>query len=95
MKKTLSLLALIGLIGITGNQAANAAFSWSNLNPFNWGNRCNKCEQPKNNCCPQKVYRDCPCTTGAAAPCNPNGNPCQQKKTCDPCDRLQQEQMGR
>ena len=70
MKKTLSVLAILGVISFCGAQQANA-FSWSNLNPANWG-RCSKCEQPKSDCgCKTKVDKDCPCTTGAAAPCKP------------------------
>ncbi len=92
MKRTLSVLALLGIVSFAANQSAEAAFSW---NPLNWfGHGCNKCEKPKKECCP-KVEKECPCTTGAAAPCNPNGNPCMQQKPCDPCDRLQQSQMGR
>lgn len=92
MKRTLSVLALLGMVSFAANQSAEAAFSW---NPLNWfGHGCNKCEKPKKECCP-KVEKECPCTTGAAAPCNPNGNPCMQQKPCDPCDRLQQTQMGR
>lgn len=91
MKKTLSVLALLSIVSLAANQSAEA-FSW---NPLNWfGHGCNKCEKPKKECCP-KVEKECPCTTGAAAPCNPNGNPCLQQKPCDPCDRLQQTQMGR
>ena len=86
MKKFLSVLALMGMVAITGNQCANAAFSW---NPANWfGHGCNKCETPKKDCgCPKKVS-PCPCTTGAAAPCDP----CQktaEPQPCDACDRLQ------
>ena len=90
MKKTLSVLAVVGIVTIAGVQTANA-FTWSNLNPFNWG-KCNKCEQ--------KV-QPCPCSTGYAAPCDPCEkkepicDPCQQKQIskpapCDACDRLQQ-----
>ena len=90
MKKTLSVLAVIGILSAAGIQSANA-FSWSNLNPFNWG-RCNKCEQ--------KV-QPCPCPTGYAAPCDPceKKTPCNppcgkqvvKPAPCDACDRLQQE----
>ena len=89
MKRTLSVLALLSIVSFAANQCAEAAFSW---NPANWfGHGCNKCEKPKKECCPQKINKECPCTTGAAAPCNP----CPQTKKCDPCDRLQQEQMER
>lgn len=89
MKKTLSVLALLGLIAVTSNQAANAAWSW---NPMNWfGRGCNKCETPKPNCgCPEKVSAPCPCTTGAAAPCDPCQKQIPQSQPCDACDRLQQ-----
>ncbi len=94
MKKTLSVLAVLGIVSVCCMQTANA-FSWSNLNPFNWG-RCNKCEQ--------KV-QPCNCPTGYASPCDP----CEQKtpcttpcgktinKTapCDACDRLQQNMQNR
>lgn len=94
MKKTLSLFAILGLIAVAGNQCANA-FTWSSLNPFNWG-KCNRCEKKIDCGCPsQKTYRDCPCTTGAAAPCDPCQRDVIQPKKCDPCDRLQQQQMGR
>ena len=91
MKNTLSILAVAGIISAIGIQSANA-FSWSNLNPFNWG-KCNKCEKKINNC---------PCPTGYAAPCDPCEkktpcDPCQNeiKQPCDSCDRLQQEMMNK
>ncbi len=95
MKKTLSMLAVLGVVSMVCMQSANA-FSWSNLNPFNWG-KCNKCEKKVDNC---------PCSTGYAAPCNPCekkapcSTPCtttqkQINKPCDSCDRLQQEMMNR
>ena len=95
MKKTLSILAVLGIVSVAGMQTANA-FSWSNLNPFNWG-RCNRCEQ--------KVEK-CPCSTGYAAPCNPceKKTPCtdpctnqikQQSVPCDACDKLQQDMQKR
>ena len=69
MKKTLSILALLGFVACAVPSAN--AFSWSNLNPANWGH-CNKCEKKCN-----------PCDTGYAAPCDP----CEKKKVkkCDPC----------
>ena len=103
MIKPLSVLAVLGIIAVAGNQAASAAFSWSNLNPMNWfGNgRCNKCETPKQNCgCPVKD----PCPTGAAAPCSPciKQKPCDpckksipQSQPCDACDRLQHEMQNK
>ena len=91
MKKTLSVLAVLGIVAFAGNQCVNAAFSW---NPANWfGHGCNKCEKIKKDCgCPKKIT-PCPCTTGAAAPCNP----CQKETTqpCDACDRLQQEMQNK
>ncbi len=93
MKKTLSVLAVLGIVSTVGMQCANA-FSWSNLNPFNWG-KCNRCE---------KKVEKCPCSTGYAAPCDP----CEKKAPCDPCgkqitkpapcdacDRLQQNMQNR
>ena len=95
MKKTLSVLAVLGIVSSIGFQCANA-FSWSDLNPSNWG-KCNKCEK--------KIEK--PCSTGYAAPCDPcqkKVEPCeqtekkipcspckQQPAPCDPCDQLQQE----
>lgn len=85
MKKTLSILAVLGIVAVAGMQTANA-FSWSSLNPFNWG-KCNRCEK--------KIEK--PCSTGYAAPCNPCekkapcGCPIQKSTPCDACDRLQQE----
>ena len=93
MKKTLSLLALLGLISLSIPSAE--AFSWSSLNPANWGH-CNKCEKKCD-----------PCATGYAAPCDPcakkkkgcpckvQTQPCEQpcqkvRENCDPCDRLQE-----
>lgn len=88
MKKTLSILAILGVVGVVGMQTANA-FSWSNLNPFNWG-RCNKCEKVKPDCgCPK--VNPCPCQTGAAAPCDPCNRHVTQPVPCDACDRLQQQ----
>lgn len=99
MKKTLSVLTVLGIAAIIGVQDANA-FSWSSLNPAYWGH-CPKCERQKEDCgCKKKVDKDCPCTTGAAAPCEPCAknlpcDPCSressQPKPCDPCDRLQSE----
>ncbi len=97
MKKTLSVLAVLGVVSF-GIQSAEA-FSWSNLNPANWGNSaCPKCQKVKK--CPKKCD---PCATGAAAPyqhiqpCDPckksvDPCPCQKpvQKTCDPCNKLQQ-----
>ena len=91
MKKILSVMAVLGMAAVIGTQTAEA-FSWSNLNPFNWG-RCSKCETPKRDC-------GCPCTTGAAAPCDPCAKkapctpctpPVHKNQPCDACDRLQQE----
>ena len=65
MKKTLSALAVLGVVSVVCMQTANA-FTWSNLNPFNWG-KCNKCE---------KKIEKCPCSTGYAAPCDP----CKKEK---------------
>ena len=76
MKKTLSILAVLGVVSVIATQSANA-FSWSNLNPFNWG-RCNKCEQKVQNC---------PCPTGYAAPCDP----CEKKTPCDPCEKIKKQ----
>ena len=103
MKKTLSLLAVLGIAVIVGTQSASA-FCWSNLNPAYWGH-CPKCEKKKADCgCKKKIDKDCPCTTGAAAPCDPCAKkvkkvaPCEpcstppmQTRNCEPCDRLQQE----
>ncbi len=88
MKKTLSVLALLGLIAVTSNQCANAAWSW---NPLNWfGRGCSKCETPKPDCGCKNTYNECPCPTGAAAPCDPCQKQIVQPKPCDACDRLQQ-----
>ena len=92
MKKTLSVLAVLGIVSIAYAQIANA-FTWSNLNPFNWG-KCNKCEK--------KIPTN-PCPTGYAAPCDPCAkktpcNPCEnitKPAPCDACDRLQQETMNK
>ena len=99
MKRVLSVFAILGIAAIIGTQAADA-FSWSNLNPAYWGH-CPKCEKKKTDCgCKKKVDKDCPCTTGAAAPCDPciEQTPCtpctppiQKNQPCDACDRLQQE----
>lgn len=89
MKKTLSALAVLGIVSMVCTQSANA-FSWSKMNPFNWG-KCNRCE---------KKIEKCPCSTGYAVP------PCEQKAPCDPCekeiqkpcdacDKLQQEMMNK
>ena len=72
MKKTLSMLALLGMLSVICTQSAEA-FTWSNLNPFNWG-KCNRCE---------KKIPECPCPTGYAAP----SNPCETKAPCDPCNK--------
>ena len=93
MKKTLSVLAVLGIVSVVGIQSASA-FSWSNLNPFNWG-KCHKCE---------KKAPECTCPTGYAAPCDPCEkktpcNPCPKQITkpapCDACDRLQQDMQNR
>ena len=86
MKKTLSVLAVLGIVSIIGTQSANA-FTWSNLNPFNWG-KCNRCEKQKPDCGCQKIKQECP--TGYAAPCDPCNRPATQPQPCDACDRLQQ-----
>ena len=103
MKKTLSVLAVLGMVTFSGIQQAEA-FSWSNLNPAYWGH-CPKCEKKKPDCgCKKKIDKDCPCTTGAAAPCDPCAkktpcDPCKKEVTqprpCDACDRLQQEMQNR
>ena len=105
MKKILSLLTVLTIGLAVGCQDANA-FSWSSLNPAYWGH-CPRCERKKADCgCKKKtkpckkIEKECPCTTGAAAPCDPCKNeaappcnPCQkQVKPCDPCDRLQEMQ---
>ncbi len=99
MKRILSVLAVIGMAAVIGTQEAGA-FTWSDLNPAYWG-RCPRCEKKKTDCgCKTKVNKDCPCTTGAAAPCDPCAkktpcDPCKREVTqprpCEPCDRLQQE----
>ena len=94
MKKTLSVLALLGIVALSAPTAE--AFSWSYLNPANWGH-CNKCEKKCD-----------PCATGYASPCDPCAKkkkncpcqvqqqqkpcePCQKvRENCDPCDKLQQ-----
>ena len=95
MKKTLSVLVLFGIFAFFA--PASDAFTWSNLNPANWGH-CKKCEKKCD-----------PCSTGYASPCDPcakkkKGSPCkvqQQpqpcqtpckkvRENCDPCDRLQE-----
>ena len=103
MKKFLSLLTVLTLSLTLAAQEANA-FSWSSLNPAYWGH-CPRCERQKADCgCKKKcnpckkIEKECPCTTGAAAPCDPCQkqvtqpcNPCQ-KQPCDPCDRIQEMQ---
>ncbi len=85
MKKTLSLLALLGVFALSAPQAD--AFSWSNLNPANWGH-CKKCEKKCD-----------PCDTGYAAPCDPCAKkkkncPCKvqqpQAKPCEPCQKVRE-----
>ena len=88
MKKTLSVLAVLGIAAIIGTQAADA-FCWSKMNPFRKNCRPN-CEQKKPDSCPVKT-QECPCPTGMAAPCNPCQKEIVKPKTCEPCDRLQQE----
>lgn len=88
MKKTLSVLALLGIVAC-GIQTANA-FTWSDLNPFNWG-RCNKCETYQQ---PTGYAAPCdPCQKKAAkkqCPCQKQVAPCQKvREQCDPCDQLQ------
>ena len=88
MKKFLSFLAVLGIVSSFGIQTVNA-FTWSDMNPFNW-RKCNKCE---------KKIENCPCSTGYAAPCAPceKKTPCkphpeeQETAPCDACDRLQQD----
>ena len=88
MKKTLSMLALLGMLSVIGTQSAEA-FSWSNLNPFNWG-KCNRCEKKIEKCpCSTGYASPCPCET--KAPCNPCEKTIPQPKPCDACDKLQQE----
>jgi hypothetical protein len=89
MKKTLSLLAIITIAAAIGTQSAQA-FSWSNLNPFTWGcnSRCHKQQKTDNNCYKKTP---CPCSTGAAAPCDPCEKHMTQPVPCEPCDRIQQE----
>jgi len=93
MKKTLSVLALLGIFACSVPMAQ--AFTWSDLNPFNWG-RCNKCEKYQEptgyaspcNPCEKKVKKqNCPCKVKQQAkPCEP----CQKvRENCDPCDQLQ------
>ena len=89
MKKTLSVLAILGVAAIIGTQEANA-FSWSSLNPAYWGH-CPRCEKKKPDCGCKKIEKECPCTTGAAAPCDPCKKQVTQPKPCDACDRLQRE----
>ena len=107
MKKTLSVLAVLGVFAFGTLQQAEA-FSWSSLNPAYWGH-CPKCERQKSDCdCKKKVDKDCPCTTGAAAPCTKTSpcdpcpkqgicEPCQKKVTtpCDACDRLQEQMQNK
>ena len=83
MKKTLSVLAVLGMIACCAQSVQ--AFSWSNLNPANWGH-CPRCERPKNDCGCQKKCDPCGNYTGAAAPCDP----CAKKeiKKCDPCQKV-------
>ncbi len=97
MKKTLSLVAVVAMAAVIGTQAANA-FTWSNLNPFTWG-QSSRCEQ-KSDCGCHKIKKcdPCerisePCSTGAAAPCDcVKKSPCSMpaKQPCSPCDRLQE-----
>mgnify|MGYP003571275431 CR=1 FL=1 len=93
MKKTLSALAVLGILSTIGMTNANA-FTWSKMNPFNWG-KCNKCE---------KKVENCTCPTGYAAPCDPCEKkiPCEpyekqisKPAPCDACDRLQQNMQNR
>ena len=94
MKKTLLTATLIA--ALSGVALTAEAFTWSNLNPFAWGqsSRCcgaaspctcqkDKCKKKTQSCCPTKN----PCQKEA-----PKCNTCQpQTSTCNPCDRLQQE----
>lgn len=94
MKKTLSVLALLGIVAFSVPSAE--AFSWSSLNPANWGH-CNKCEKKCDPCATgyaspcdpcAKKKKNCPCNVQQQAkPCEP----CQKvRENCDPCDKLQQ-----
>ena len=74
MKKTLSILAVSGILAAQIPSAY--AFSWSNLNPANWGH-CSKCEKNTE-----------PCPTGYASPCDPCAK--KKEKKCDPCEVKQQ-----
>ena len=88
MKKFLSVLAVLGFVSAS-IQSVNA-FTWTDMNPFNWG-KCNKCE---------KKVEKCPCPTGYATPCDPcekkspcshNNKPITKPAPCDACDKLQEE----
>ena len=70
MKKTLSILAVLGIVSVAAYQSADA-FSWSSLNPWS------KCR------CENKM-KQCPCSTGYAAP----SSPCETKAPCDPCEKI-------
>ena len=91
MKRTLSILAVLGIVSVIGTQTANA-FTWSNLNPFNWG-KCNRCEK-KIPACPTGYAVPCdPCAK--KTPCDPCEKQIQKPANCDACDKLQQEMMDR
>ena len=69
MKKTLLATTLLAAIAIS--TTSSYAFSWSSLNPANWGNKsCSKCE---------KV-----CKKDCSDPCKPK---CKCKDKCNPCKK--------
>ncbi|MCM1264641.1 MAG: hypothetical protein NC200_00440 [Candidatus Gastranaerophilales bacterium] len=98
MKKTL--LATTLLIALSASTLSANAFSWSSLNPANWGT-CPKCERTasckckKQKCTPscEKKERVCPVEQKASCPCQttPKCNSCGQSAPCDACDKLQQQ----
>lgn len=97
MKKTL--LATTLLVALTVSTGASHAFTWSDLNPMNWGRSNCGCEKvcKKDNCCHKpKCKKDkckpkCdPCQKQTCDPCQKqNCDPCQKPK-CDPCESMSQ-----
>ena len=92
MKKTLLAGALIAVLSTTALSAE--AFTWSSLNPFNWGRCCggaSSCECQKDKCNPCKTQKKCCPTKNPCQSEKPKCNTCAPQTTCNPCDRLQQE----
>lgn len=88
MKKTL--LATTLLVAMAASTTASHAFSWSNLNPANWGT-CPKCEKvcQKETCgCKPKCKKEKCNTCKPKCECKQKCNPCDKKAECDPCKKM-------